>query len=138
MTKFYLSTPLGESRYPARDLSLGQVRFDPFWDLAGSLSSFFDHGFEDYSRRFAVEDTDAGYKLTLNLPGFKRDEVTVELERGLLTVRAKNARADFQQTVNVGGDIDVDKTEATLSDGVLAISLTRSEASKPRRIEIKA
>lgn len=136
MTKFYLSTPIGESRYPARDLSLGQVRLDPFWDLAGSLSSFFDHGVEDYSRRFRSEETEDGFKLLLDLPGFKRDEVSVELERGLLTVTAKG-RYEFTQTVNVGQDIDVDKTTATLSEGVLTVSFLRSEASKARRIEVR-
>lgn len=123
MIKSYLSSALND------------VALDPFWYRIDSLANLFDQSCEDYSRRFRSETTDDGFKLWLDLPGFKREEVSVELERGLLTVTAKG-RYRFTQTVNVGQDIDVDKTTATLEAGVLALSFVRSEASRPRRIEI--
>lgn len=111
---------------------------EPLWEFATSVSSFFDHGLDSLSRRFRVEEIDAGYRLTLDLPGVKREDLDIELAQGLLTVKAKRGTAVFQQSVNVGEDVDGDRIEAALDSGVLTLIVPTIPEPLPRKIEIKA
>lgn len=117
-----------------RDFDVGFHSFRPF---PISLSRFFDHELESYSRRFEMGEENGVLTLTLELPGFKREDIDIHFERGLLTLVAKNSRDEITQSVNVGSDVDTDKVEATLENGLLKLVLPRLESSKPRKILIK-
>lgn len=44
-----------------------------------------------------IKETENGYEMTIDLPGFEKDEVNVELEKGYLTISAtKNFSDDFE------------------------------------------
>ena len=74
----------------------GENLFDDFFDDV----PFFDNRAENqiekklYGRhahnvmKTDIKETDDGYELIVDLPGFKKDEITVGLENGLLTIRA--------------------------------------------------
>lgn len=117
---------------------------DGFYQLFPSLqgsslfSSLFDKGLSDFSLRFDLKETEDGnYKVELPLPGFKRNEVEIEIEGNTLTIVAKNAKREISKSLDVLETIDTDKIEAKLEDGILTIILVRSELGKPRKIEIK-
>ena len=38
-----------------------------------------------------IRETDKTYELDIDLPGFKKDEIQVELENGYLTIRAEGS-----------------------------------------------
>lgn len=126
------------NRYLNPDFRVGYHSFEPF---PVSLRSFFDHEFDTYARRFKATEENGSLVLSLDLPGFKPADVDIQLERGVLTVHArsatKNAKDEIEQSVTVGDDIDPDKVEAKLEDGVLTLTLGRHEATKPRKIAIK-
>jgi HSP20 family molecular chaperone IbpA len=127
--------PLGDlNRFLNPDFRVGYHSFAPF---PASLSDFFDYELGTYTRRFKATEENGNLILSLDLPGFKQAEVEVELENQVLTVRAKNAKDEVEQSVTVGDDIDPDKVEAKLEDGVLTLILGRHEAAKPRKITIK-
>ena len=46
-----------------------------------------------------VQETDGGYKLEVDLPGFKKEEITAGLENGFLTIRAAKG-LDQDETEN--------------------------------------
>jgi HSP20 family protein len=84
--------------------------------------------------------------------GVKLDDIRIEAERGRLTLsgeRKPPAEADgsyhrrerqygtFSRSIRLPEDVDVEKTEAKYSNGVLALRVPRAEAAKPRRIEIR-
>ena len=91
------------------------------------------------------------YGITLAVAGFEREELDIQVEKGVLTVRGKkasDATADrkylhqgiatrtFERKFNLADHVEV--TGAQLNNGLLAISLVREipEAMKPKTIAI--
>ncbi len=116
------------------DFSIGFHHFEPYQE---TILRAFDHQLETYSRRFEATEKDGVTILTLVLPGFKQSEVDVELEKGILTVRAGKGDKQVEQSINVGYDIDGDKVGATLENGILTITLVKLESAKPRKVVVK-
>ena len=89
--------------------------------------------------------------LVADIPGVRRDDVRIDVERNELVIEARRAPeshgtavgrerriASFKRTFLLPQSIDVSAIVAELSQGVLTLRLPKSEASKPRRIEVKA
>ena len=91
-----------------------------------------------------VRETDGSYELDVDLPGFKKDELTVDLKDGYLTIAAaKGLDKDEQdkkgkyirQERYAGamsrsfyvGDVEPDQVSAKYEDGILKISLPKQE-----------
>ena len=86
-----------------------------------------------------------------DVPGAKSDGVTVRLDKNELYLHARRedtvggtpllngARlADYSRTFIVPRGIDAEKITAELNAGVLRIHLPKSDAVKPRKIEVRA
>jgi HSP20 family protein len=98
---------------------------------------------------YANED---GVAITAELPGVKGEDLDVSVFRDTLTLRARrpqpaDAKAyhrqerrygEFVRTVNLPFQVDPDRVEASLQEGVLRLSLHRPEEDKPRRIKVNA
>ncbi len=90
--------------------------------------------------------------LEVALPGVTPDEVDVTFDKDSLTVAGSFAardsektwvlrergRGDFKRRFALQTPIDVDKVEARFDRGILTLRLPKSEAVKPRKIEILA
>jgi HSP20 family protein len=97
-----------------------------------------------------VIDTDDAYVVEMELPGANPDDINIEVNGNELTVtgeikqrerkgvlrRGTRRVGEFLYRVALPGDLDPDNVEARLSDGVLMIRVPKSEAAKPRKIEI--
>ena len=91
-----------------------------------------------------VYDTDEKRIVQIEVPGVNKKDIELELENAVLSVKAirheQNEDSASQQTltrtVSVGDDIDPDKIQASLRDGILTIELAKREQSKPRQISI--
>lgn len=66
---------------------------------------------------------------SLNVPGYKPENISVSVDQGVLSVSAKQDRKSFERSYRLPGDIDVDAITAKTEYGVLTISLPRK--SKP-------
>lgn len=98
-----------------------------------------------------IEETDDAYVLQLDLPGVNREDVNIELrdnevritgeikekERTGVLRRQTRRVGQFEFMVTLPGDIDPEKVEASLHDGVLTVRLGKAAASQPRQIEVK-
>lgn len=90
-----------------------------------------------------VRETDSNYELDVDLPGFKKDEVKLELKDGMLTIRAakgldKDEKDDQGRYIRqeryagacsrsfyVGDGLDPSDVKARFEDGILKISMPR-------------
>jgi len=87
------------------------------------------------------------------LPGLAIDDLELTFEEGQLilagsfdrtlpegstALRQERVTGDFKRVIELGSPIDPDRVEATLQDGVLTVMLPKTEASRPRKIEIQS
>lgn len=86
------------------------------------------------------------------MPGVPPDGVDITLERRVLTIRGRSASnehggyqrvyneyadGDYERVFTLSENIDREKIEATLRDGVLHLTLPKAEAARARRIELR-
>jgi HSP20 family protein len=97
-----------------------------------------------------VIETDDAYMVEVEVPGIKRDDVSVEVSGNELVVsgefkerqregvmRHRTRRMGrFEYRTTLPTNVDADKITADLSEGVLTVCLPKSAAAKPRRIAI--
>ena len=92
-----------------------------------------------------VKETDAGYELDVDLPGFKKDEIKLELQNGYLTIstekslekekkgkiiRQERYAGTMQRCFYVGGSITEEDIKAKYENGVLSLAIPKKEAPK--------
>lgn len=93
-----------------------------------------------------VKETDNGYEVAVDLPGFKKDEIHIGLENGYLTISAskgldkdeedkkgKYIRKEryagaMQRSFYVGDGITQEDVKAKYEDGILRISIPKKDA----------
>ncbi|MCR5688983.1 MAG: Hsp20/alpha crystallin family protein [Clostridiales bacterium] len=140
----------------------------PFATRRSALGSFDPfRGFEDLDRMFRdtgsirdfktdVKDTGDAFELECDLPGFKKEDIKVDLENETLTIKAerrleKETKDDknggylhrersfgsFSRSFDVTG-VNTEDIKCSYTDGVLKIVLPKLEEKKPeaRHLEI--
>ena len=99
-----------------------------------------------------LSETDDAYLVEVELPGVKRDDVTIEWSESHLTIQGEVKEKEregllrhrtrrvgrFAYRVTLPRHVDADKIEANLDEGVLTVRVPKSETNKPRRITINA
>ena len=100
-----------------------------------------------------VAETAEAYEVSLDLPGFKPDEINVEFNDGNLWVsgehkeekeekgktyhRVERRIGSFRRVIPLALNVDESKVEATYKDGVLLIVVPKTEEAKTKHIKIK-
>ena len=98
------------------------------------------------------EESDGTTVLVAEVPGAERDSMDIRVDKGVLTLSADGRRKrDLQgysptytgflggryfRAFALGDEVDREKIEANLSEGLLTIRLPRAEAALTRKIEI--
>ncbi len=99
-----------------------------------------------------VEETDDAYVIEAELPGVKRDGVTVEhmgnelmiageikeRQRKGVVRRATRHTGHFDYRLALPAAVDGAKIDAKLADGILTVRVPKAEKAAHRRIEIKS
>lgn len=101
-----------------------------------------------------VREHDDGYELDMDLPGFTKDEITLDLSDGYLTVKAakgldkdktdrhgKVIRQEryagaMQRSFYVGEALTAEDVSAKFENGVLRLTLPKKEAALPKHTNI--
>lgn len=97
--------------------------FDPFQAM---------RGFE-----YDVTRTEHGYDVEIPVPGFKPEDVDVTYQDDVVSVNAKSERRSFTRSFTVPEDVDPEKIEARVENGMLVLTLARRPEAQPRRIAVK-
>ena len=95
-----------------------------------------------------VHEQENGYEVDIDLPGFKKDEITLNLEKGYLTVSASKGldkdekdkkgklirqeryAGAMQRSFFVGENVTEEDVKAKFEDGVLKLAIPKKEAPK--------
>lgn len=140
---------------------------DPFAAMARDMDRLFESMFsvsgrsgpasERQAQFFSAplniwEDEDNVYA-EMEVPGVKLNDIEilasgeeltirgsrdVELPENAKWLRRERGTGAFERKTALPSDIDVEHVEAALRDGVLTITLPKTEARKPRRVAVKA
>ena len=124
----------------------GENLFDDMWDDVFDSMSGFERRNPLYGKH--VRETDGSYELDVDLPGFKKDEIKVDLKNGYLTISAEkgidketeNKKGHYirkeryvgsnSRSFYVGDDVKASEVNAKYENGILKISLPKAEAKK--------
>ncbi len=103
-----------------------------------------------------IVDRDDAYKFTAELPGVDKERIELKFSDGTLTIEGEKSEesedakeehfvserhyGDFHRTFRVPDEVDVEKIEAHLKDGLLTITLPKTAESRRKRktIVVKA
>ena len=93
-----------------------------------------------------IRETENNFELDIDLPGFKKDEISAKLDDGYLTISAskgldkdeKNKEGKYirkeryagamSRSFYVGGDVTEEDIKAKYEDGILKLSIPKKEA----------
>lgn len=89
--------------------------------------------------------------LLVDLPGVSKEHLQIDLDKDQLTIEARRQPAtertpyasefralDFRRSFSMPPGIDRDKVDAELRSGILWLRLPKSEAARPRQIQVRS
>ena len=129
----------------------GENLFDDFFDDSFGMMNARSPLYGKHARNLMktdIRETDTNYELAIDLPGFKKDEIHIELKNGYLTISAakgldKDEKApegkyirqerytgSMQRSFYVGEDVKQSDIAAKFENGVLALTVPKVEPKK--------
>ena len=135
----------------------GENLFDDFMDDAFERNFFGGRNplYGKHSKNLMktdVKETETGYELDIDLPGFKKDEISAHLEDGYLTVsaakgvdkdekdnegryiRRERYSGSMTRSFYVGNAVTEEDIKAKYEDGILSLSIPKKD---PKTVEAK-
>lgn len=127
--------------------------FDPFFDDFFFPTSKSCRNIERLMKT-DVEETENGYSLTMELPGFKKEEIDMQLKNGYLTISASHCESScegedkkkyvrkerscssMKRSFYVGDDVTETDIDASLENGILSITIKKPEQKVPESKKI--
>ena len=91
--------------------------------------------------------------LVADMPGVDDKTIDINVERRVLTITgqvgieevkdhrlnyAEYETGDYERSFRLAAEVDVERIEATVKDGVLRLVLPKAEAARPKKITVKA
>jgi HSP20 family protein len=99
-----------------------------------------------------IFETEDALTVVLEMPGVDRENIDVSVENGVLTIEGKINFGKYEglqpvyseynvgpyrRSFRISSQIDQDKINAEMRDGVITLVLPKAEEAKPRRIQVK-
>ncbi len=99
-----------------------------------------------------IREDENSFHVEAELPGYRKDDVDITLENGVLTITAERKQETAQpgqvhlnerrytrtvRSFNLPKTVDENNVEARLNDGLLHLTIHKKEEVKPRKIEVQ-
>lgn len=100
-----------------------------------------------------MSETDNAVEVRMDLPGVKPEEIHIELDGDVLTIsgekkeekeekgktfhRIERFQGKFARSMRMPAEVAMDKVEAKIHEGVLTVTLPKTEVSKAHKIEVQ-
>lgn len=136
--------------------------FDVMPEFENLLDRFFEPGFSPLFRDWApmapqvmtsTRETDKYYALNMEIPGIPQEDVSIEVNGNMLTVRAQHSEdkkssgsdrsrrrqyRSIQQSFSLPTTVDAEQIEAHVENGLLEIILPKTAQAQPRKIQVQS
>ena len=104
------------------------------------------------SPRLSVYELEDSYVVECDLPGVSLDDINLQLDNGVLEISGErkdpvaegvtvnvNERCfeAFSRKLQLGKDVDVDRVDAEFGNGVLKVTVPKSDSVRSRQIKIR-
>jgi HSP20 family protein len=145
------------------EVSMNLMRWDPYREVS-SLQDRLNRAFGGRTERddemqlaawappVDIAEEKDRILITAELPGFKENEIEIQTENGMLTLRGERkfeketdgksyhrverSYGQFVRSFSLPNNVDREKIQATFRDGLLQVELPKREDAKPRTIKI--
>lgn len=128
-----------------------------FRDLERQLNRVFgDTGASNGDRNWVpaidIHESEDAFTVEVDIPGMKKEDIHIEVMDNVLTVRGERksetekkdknyhrverSYGSFARSVELPGRFNTEKVGAKFEDGVLKVTLPKTEDTKPRRISV--
>lgn len=140
----------------------GLMPWRPFWELEDLPRRFedlwspgqFPFEMREWMPALDMYEKDGSYVVKAEIPGMKEEDVDVSVSGDKLTIRGeKKAETEvneenyyrcersygsFFRSIDLPSDADSNKIEANYEDGVLEVSIPKTEATKSKKVKVTA
>lgn len=135
---------------PSREFEDIYNRMGQLMNLALGDFSMLETADMPWSPMADFRETDDAYVINAELPGVHRNQVSIQVQDHELAItgevkedgagsrrhRSSRRMGRFEYRTYMPGDVKPDQVSAKLHDGILTITVPKSEAAKPRQIEV--
>lgn len=106
----------------------------------------------DWTPSVDISETETAYLVKAEIPGVKKEDVKVTIQGGMLTIegerrqekeekgkkfhRIERTYGSFARSFRLPGDVDENSVKAEFKDGVLNVTLAKSEKAKPKSVKV--
>ncbi|MGH7975883.1 MAG: Hsp20/alpha crystallin family protein [Limisphaerales bacterium] len=133
---------------------LAGLGFGRLTSLQDELDRLFESPLRAWAPALDVREDKDSFVIRAELPGLKREEIEVSLQDGALVIsgerkfekteegvevhRQERYYGKFQRALTLPEPVAADKVKADYKDGVLTVTLPKTEEAKPKKIDVSA
>lgn len=137
---------------PARELDLFHNEMNRLFDAFFGVGPRNGNGARRWVPAMDLVEEDDSLVVKADLPGLSRDDVSIEIEDGVLTisgerksehserrdgyVRIERGYGSFARSLRLPEGVDAEQVKASFANGVLEVRIPKPEERKPHRVEI--
>jgi len=136
--------------------------FEQFHGLRDELNRLFEAPFGELSRAgecfnvwapaLDLREDNENFVAAIELPGLQKEDIEVSVHDGVLSVSGERRREKkdqeseayrterfygrFHRTLSLPKPVQIEAVKATYKDGILSITLPKTEEAKPKQIEV--
>ena len=94
-----------------------------------------------YTPKADYYETENGFALEVELPGVKKEDMNIQVEKNIITVKATRVRSKdekftFERSFRLADDIDTENIKVSLENGILKFDLSKKAQAAARKLTI--
>lgn len=119
-----------------------QILPNAFYGIQNILDSFANGANSEctYTPKADYYEVENGFVLEVELPGVKKEDLDVQVEKNILTVKATRTRKEekftYERNFRLADDIDTENIKVSLENGILTFELSKKQQTAARKLSI--
>lgn len=95
-----------------------------------------------------IREEDEAYVLSALVPGLKAEDLNIQILADVVSIEGEYKAVEaefllnelpsgtFRRTLRLPNEVDAEKVEAKIADGVLTLTLPKAESARPKKIKV--